>query len=51
MAKNVVFLIHGAGVHAGGWNRAEVGPVVALGKTAEHNKLHDVTAVEEDAAG
>lgn len=36
MAKNVVFLIHGVGVHPEGWSQAEDGPVVALSKAAEY---------------
>ena len=36
MAKNVIFLVHGIGVHAEGWSSADDGPVKALSKIAEY---------------
>lgn len=36
MAKNVIFLVHGIGVHPEGWSKADDGPIRALSDAAEY---------------
>jgi hypothetical protein len=36
MAKSIVFLVHGIGIHEEGWVQDQAGPVQALTKAAEH---------------
>jgi len=36
MAKNVIFLVHGVGVHPAGWSNADDGPIKALSDAAEY---------------